>query len=87
MNWKDWTLFGRGEITENNELVVDHEEEGDHHGETFRVGKVSVGLLREFAIAPKLKLGVGGLYAFNFVPGSLSRFMAAIRMGRWRSSV
>ena len=71
LNWKDWTLFGRGEMTENNELVVDHDNEGDHHGEAFRVGKISVGLLREFAIAPKLKLGLGGLYAFNFVPGEL----------------
>ena len=72
LNWKDWTLFSRGEMTENNELVVDHhDDEGDHHGEAFRVGKISVGLLREFEIAPKLKLGLGGLYAFNFVPGEI----------------
>jgi hypothetical protein len=63
-NWKDWTLFGRGEITENNELVEG--DEGDH-GEAFRVGKVSVGLVRDFRLAPNLKLGLGGLYAFNFV--------------------
>jgi hypothetical protein len=73
LNWKDWTLFGRGEITENNELLVHHdeEEEEDHHGEAFRVGKVSLGLLREFAVAKNLKFGIGGLYAFNFVPGEL----------------
>jgi hypothetical protein len=71
LNWRDWTLFGRGEMTENNELVVEHDEGGDHHGESFRVGKVSVGLLREFTVAPKLKLGLGGLYAFNFVPGEI----------------
>jgi hypothetical protein len=71
LNWKDWILFGRGELTENNELVVDHNDEGDHHGEAFRVGKVSIGLLREFAMAPKLKLGLGGLYAFNFVPSEI----------------
>jgi hypothetical protein len=72
LNWKDWTLFGRGEVTENNELLVHHdEEEEEHHGQTFRVGKVSVGLLREFAVAANLKLGVGGLYAFNFVPEEL----------------
>jgi hypothetical protein len=58
-------------MTENNELVVDHHDGDDHHGEAFRVGKVSVGLLREFEIAPKLKLGLGGLYAFNFVPGEI----------------
>ena len=73
LNWKNWTVFGRGEITENNELLVHHdeEEEGDHHGEAFRVGKVSLGLLREFAVAKNLKLGVGGLYAFNFVRDEL----------------
>ena len=72
LNWNDWTLFGRGEITENNELVGHHEEEEEeHHGETFRVGKVSIGLLKEFAVAKNLKLGVGGLYAFNFVPEEL----------------
>ena len=71
-NWKDWTLFGRGEITENNELAPheEHEEEG-HHGETFRVGKISLGLVRDFRLAPNLKLGLGGLYAFNFVPSGL----------------
>jgi hypothetical protein len=64
LNWKNWTLFGRGEVTENNELT------GDHH-ESFRAGKVSLGLVRDFAVADHLRLGVGGLYAFNFVPGSL----------------
>ena len=71
LNWNDWTLFGRGEITENNELVVEHDEVDDHHGEAFRVGKVSVGLLKEFRVATNLKLGLGGLYAFNFVPEEL----------------
>jgi hypothetical protein len=71
LNWKDWTLFGRGEITENNELFGHHDEEEGHHGEAFRVGKASLGLLREFALAENLNLGVGGLYAFNFVPKKL----------------
>lgn len=71
LKWKQWTLFGRGEITENNELFGHHdddEEEDGHHGQAFRVGKVSIGLLRDFALGENLKLGVGGLYAFNFVP-------------------
>ena len=73
LNWKDWTLFGRGEVTENNELFghYDEEEEEGHHGEAFRVGKVSLGLVRDFRLAPNLKLGLGGLYAFNFVPDEL----------------
>ena len=69
LGWKDWTAFGRGEITENNELIAnDHGGEDGHHGDAFRVGKVSLGLVRDFRIAPNLKLGLGGLYAFNFVP-------------------
>ena len=73
LKWKDWTMFGRGEITENNELLGHHgeEDEEEHHGEAFRVGKISVGLLREFELAKHLKLGLGGLYAFNFVPDDL----------------
>ena len=70
----DWTLFGRGEIAENNELVpIDEEEEegGDHHGEAFTVGKVSLGLVRDFKVAEHLAIGVGGLYSLNFVPKGL----------------
>ena len=67
LNWKDWTLFGRGEITENNELV----ESEDEHGQAFRVGKVSLGLVRDFAIGGPFKLGLGGLYAMNFVPDAI----------------
>ena len=66
LNWKDWTLFGRGEIAENNELA------GDHH-DAFRVGKASLGLVRDFPLAANLKLGLGGLYAFNFVPEALEQ--------------
>lgn len=67
VNQGPWTLFGRAEKTENNELVSDH----GHHGPTYRVGKVSVGAIRDFQIAPNVKFGVGGLYALNFVPGEL----------------
>ena len=77
MNWKDWTLFGRGEMTENNELIApdhEHEDEEGHHGPTHKVGKVSIGLVRDFRIAPNLKLGLGGLYAFNFVPDEIEQF-------------
>ena len=72
VKYKDWTLFGRGEITENNELVELHdEEEGEDHGEAFTVGKVSLGLVRDFKLAEHLALGVGGLYSLNFVPKGL----------------
>ncbi|MEO8142133.1 MAG: hypothetical protein ABI617_05700 [Sphingomicrobium sp.] len=69
-----WTVFGRGEIAENNELLpIDEEEEegGDHHGEAFTVAKVSLGIVRDFKVAEHLALGVGGLYSLNFVPKGL----------------
>ena len=62
-----WTLFGRGELTENRELVEDPEE----HGPAFRVGKVSPGAIHDFGIAEHLALGLGGLFAVNFVPDGL----------------
>jgi len=61
-----WTMFGRGEITENRELL-DVEE----HGAAFRVGKASLGALRDFRVAEHLSFGVGGLFAVNFVPRGL----------------
>src|SRR4051794_5848384 len=58
-----WTVFGRGEMTENRELL-DIEE----HGPAFRVGKVSLGAVRDFKVAEHLSFGAGGLFAVNFVP-------------------
>jgi hypothetical protein len=60
-----WTLFGRAEYTENDELT------GGHHGPAFDVGKVSFGAIRDFRVAPHIRFGLGGLYAFGFVPGAL----------------
>ncbi len=65
--WDDWTLFGRGEWTENNELV----ESEDGHGKAYKVAKASLGLVRDFPIAEHLKFGIGGLYSLNFVPSAL----------------
>jgi hypothetical protein len=62
-----WTVFGRGEITENRELL-DLEE----HGPAFRVGKASLGAVRDFKVAHSLSLGVGGLVSVNFVPDGLA---------------
>jgi hypothetical protein len=61
-----WTIFGRGEMTENRELVA-----GGEDGPAYRVGKVSLGAVRDFRIADHLALGAGGLFALNFVPRSL----------------
>jgi len=64
---REWTIFGRGEITENRELVADPEE----HGPAFRVGKVSLGAIRDFELDEHFSLGTGGLVAVNFVPDGL----------------
>jgi hypothetical protein len=61
-----WTLFGRAEMTENRELT------DVEHGPAYRVGKVSVGAVRDFRVADHLSLGAGGLFAVNFVPDALA---------------
>ena len=61
-----WTVFGRGEMTENRELT-DVED-----GPAYRVGKVSLGAVRDFKVADHLSFGVGGLFAINFVPDALA---------------
>jgi hypothetical protein len=72
-----WTLFGRAERTENDELGAS----GGHHGPAYRVGKVSLGALHDFRAAPHLRLGIGGLWAFNFVPAGLEPSYAGDRNG------
>lgn len=62
-----WTIFARGERTENNELGF----MAGHHGPTYRVGKISVGFVRDFPVAKHVAVGAGGLVAFNFVPKPL----------------
>jgi len=62
-----WTLFGRAEYAENDELVG----AGGHHGPTFNVGKASLGVIRDFRVAPNVRLGIGGLYSISFVPEPL----------------
>ncbi|HEX8217329.1 MAG TPA: hypothetical protein VF577_07680 [Allosphingosinicella sp.] len=63
----DWTLFARAEHIETNELL----SVGGHHGPTFEVAKVSAGLIRDVRVAEHVRLGIGGLYALNFVPNGL----------------
>ena len=61
-----WTIFGRGEMTENRELVAGQDEPA------YRVGKVSLGAIRDFRIAEHLSFGAGGLFSINFVPDALA---------------
>jgi len=64
----EWTVFARAEHVENNELLTTGDE---HHGPTFTVNKASIGAIRDFALAEHVKVGVGALYALNFVPEGL----------------
>jgi hypothetical protein len=60
-------VVGRGEVPENRELL-DLEE----HGSAYRVGKISLGAVRDFRIADHFSLGLGALAAVNFVPDSIA---------------
>lgn len=61
-----WTIFGRGEVVDNRELIQGKDEPA------YRVGKLSVGAVRDFRIADHLSLGAGGLFSLNFVPDALA---------------
>lgn len=59
-----WTVFGRAERTENNELT-------GGHGPVYVVAKASLGVVRDFHLSDHAVIGLGGLYALNFIPGGL----------------
>jgi hypothetical protein len=60
-------IVGRGEITENRELLA-----LEDHGPAFTVGKASIGAIRDFRIANHFSVGAGGLLSVNFVPDTLA---------------
>ena len=62
-----WTLFGRGELAENNELVP-----GLDHGPVYRVGKASLGLARDVDLAGPFSVTLGALGSVNFIPSPLA---------------
>ncbi|HZC38297.1 MAG TPA: hypothetical protein VE221_06450, partial [Sphingomicrobium sp.] len=61
-----WTVFGRGEMARNRELT------NVENGPAYRVGKISLGAIRDFQIGGHLAIGAGGLFAINFVPDALA---------------
>ena len=61
-----WTIFGRAELTRNRELIPGQDDP------SYRVGKVSLGAVRDVRIADHLSLGAGGLFSFNFVPAAFA---------------
>ena len=61
-----WTVFTRAEMTKNRELISGQDEPA------YRVGKISLGAVRDFRIADHLEVGAGGLFSLNFVPDALA---------------
>jgi hypothetical protein len=61
---QDWTVFARGETIESVELVPGGQIRGG--------GEISLGAIRDFWLAEHWKFGVGGLYALDFAPSSLT---------------
>jgi len=72
---RGWTLFGRGEVTQNRELT------DAAHGPAYRVGKVGLGFVRDFQIERHLALGGGALFSINFVPDGLRPLYGGNRPG------
>jgi hypothetical protein len=63
-----WTVFVRAEREKNDELIV----LGPLQGTAYTVGKTSIGAVRYFPLIDKVSVGIGALYAFNFVPDALA---------------
>ena len=70
-----WTVFGRAERTENDELT------GVHHGPVYAVGKVSLGAVRDFRLSPHASFGLGALASQNFLPAALRPSYGGDRRG------
>ena len=57
-------MFARGE--------VDREPRTQSASDAIdTVGKISLGVIRDFAVSENVKLGIGALYTVNFVPDAL----------------
>jgi hypothetical protein len=72
-----WTVFARAERTETNELDAAH----GHHGSIYTVGKASIGAVRDWQVAERVKFGLGGLVAKNWVPAGLEASYGGDPMG------
>ncbi|HEX5184078.1 MAG TPA: hypothetical protein VFW19_13145 [Allosphingosinicella sp.] len=70
------TLFARGEIVGNDELAG-----GGARMQAYGVGKISLGAIRDFRLAPHLSFGVGALVARDFVPRPLAASYGGDRDG------
>lgn len=62
-----WTVFARAESVDNTELLTLPGGEAP----TETVGKLSLGAVHDWRAAQHLRVGLGALYAFDFVPAAL----------------
>ena len=70
----DWTVFGRFEKVENNELF----QEGERlNGQVFNIRKLSLGFVHDFAQLGKVKLGAGALVSKFGKPTALDSVYGA----------
>jgi hypothetical protein len=65
------TLFARAEQVDNSELF---EEGHPLHGETFRIRKLSLGYVYDFARTGPVAWGIGGLVGFLDAPSRLDPY-------------
>jgi len=56
-----WTLFARAEWEENDEVAP---------GRIARIGEATLGAIRDWRVAERWKVGLGGLYTFDLAPSS-----------------
>ena len=62
------TLFGRAERVNNDELFP---EADPRHGDVARVGKITLGMVHDFASTGPVKWGIGALASAYRIPGAL----------------
>lgn len=68
------TVFGRVERQQNDELFGhgdEEEDEEDHHGEVFNVGKISLGYVYDAILGDAWKAGIGSLVSLALIPSEL----------------
>jgi hypothetical protein len=65
-----WTIFSRAELEQNNELLSLDTPPPPIPAPTtaYAVGKIGIGAIHDWRVAPHLKFGVGALYDWIFVP-------------------
>lgn len=62
------TFFGRAELADKDELFAD---DAPQAGQSFKVGKLSLGYIYDFASVGHLRAGIGALVSGYAIPASL----------------